>query len=187
MIHINDKTYQIVHDHRDAWNPEAFRDRYSEVLDRYDYIVGDWGYSQLRLKGFYKDGSSKANKDTTIASLQDYLNEYCNFGCAYFVIERLANPNRSVEQEDVLDTEELDAKEDIGKPDMGYPPNRHRQQVRDEVVANNASNERQDTVDNGRYEYQQRKDHNHKNRDRRYRNGRPDKPSGQMQQEQLDR
>ena len=27
-------------------------ERFSEVLARYDYIVGDWGYEQLRLRGF---------------------------------------------------------------------------------------------------------------------------------------
>ncbi len=97
MFHFNDRTYQIIHVHKDAWNAEAFRERYSDVLDRYDYIVGDWGYSQLRLKGFFKEGSSKSNRDSTITHLQDYLNEYCNFGCAYFILERVANPNRAVE------------------------------------------------------------------------------------------
>ncbi len=28
-------------------------ERFSEVLARYDYIVGDWGYEQLRLRGFF--------------------------------------------------------------------------------------------------------------------------------------
>lgn len=100
MIHLGDRTYRMVVDHKDAWNPEAFRDRYSEVLDRYDYIVGDWGYNQLRLKGFFKESSPKATKDTSIAALQDYLHEYCNFGCAYFVIERISNPNRQYEDQD---------------------------------------------------------------------------------------
>jgi uncharacterized protein YutD len=36
--------YEVLQDHKNGWNPEAFRDRYSEVLDRYDYIIGDWGY-----------------------------------------------------------------------------------------------------------------------------------------------
>ncbi len=30
------------------------------MLDKYDYIVGDYGYDQLRLKGFYKDSNKKA-------------------------------------------------------------------------------------------------------------------------------
>ncbi|CAG7640876.1 hypothetical protein PAESOLCIP111_04181 [Paenibacillus solanacearum] len=89
MIHIAGRTYEVVSDHKSGWKPEAFRDRYSEVLERYDYIVGDWGYNQLRLRGFYKDNNPKASRDTTISTLHDYLNEYCNFGCAYFIIEKV--------------------------------------------------------------------------------------------------
>ncbi|MGF9911662.1 YutD family protein [Paenibacillus ehimensis] len=93
MIHIAGKTYEVVVDHKNGWRFEAFRDRYSEVLERYDYIVGDWGYSQLRLRGFFKDNHPKATKDSMISTLQDYLNEYCNFGCAYFILEKV--PNKS--------------------------------------------------------------------------------------------
>lgn len=89
MFQIGGKNYELLQDHKNGWNPEAFRDRYSEVLDRYDYIIGDWGYNQLRLKGFYRDGHPKANKDTSIVILDDYINEYCNFGCAYFVLQKV--------------------------------------------------------------------------------------------------
>lgn len=89
MIHIANKTYELVTDHKNGWNFEVFRDRYSEVLERYDYIVGDWGYNQLRLRGFFKETNPKATKESSIAGLQDYLHEYCNFGCAYFIIEKV--------------------------------------------------------------------------------------------------
>lgn len=88
VIHVGGNTYQLIKENKNGWNPEMFRERYSDVLDRYDYIVGDWGYNQLRLKGFFKDHNAKGNKDASISNLQDYLNEYCNFGCAYFVVER---------------------------------------------------------------------------------------------------
>ncbi|UHA74658.1 YutD family protein [Paenibacillus sp. 481] len=91
MIHIGGKMYDLVHEHRTAWNPEAFRDRYSEVLERYDYILGDWGYSQLRLKGFFKDNHPKSTKESSFSSVMDYVNEYCNFGCAYFILEKVSN------------------------------------------------------------------------------------------------
>lgn len=91
MIHISGKTYDVIVDHKNGWRFEAFRDRYSEVLERYDYIVGDWGYSQLRLRGFFKDNHPKGGKDSVISTLPDYLNEYCNFGCAYFILERVAS------------------------------------------------------------------------------------------------
>lgn len=88
LIHIGGKSYELVHDNRSGWNAEAFRNRYSEVLERYDYIIGDWGYNQLRLKGFFRDANGKATKDSAFSYASDYINEYCNFGCAYFVLEK---------------------------------------------------------------------------------------------------
>ncbi len=89
-------------DHKDGWNPEAFRGRYSEVLDRYDYIIGDWGYSQLRLKGFYRDNHPKVSRDTAISGMVDYINEYCNFGCAYFVLHKLKELPKDGTFKDIL-------------------------------------------------------------------------------------
>jgi uncharacterized protein YutD len=91
LIHIGGRTFELIQEHKNGYNYEAFRERYSDVLDRYDYIVGDWGYSQLRLRGFFKEGHQKANKESSLSFLQDYLNEYCNFGCAYFILEKVPN------------------------------------------------------------------------------------------------
>ncbi|HEY4602199.1 MAG TPA: YutD family protein [Cerasibacillus sp.] len=88
MITIEDMTYELVKDVRDGFQEEAFKERYSDILKKYDYIVGDWGYDQLRLKGFYDDFHKKASHDTRISTLQDYIYEYCNFGCAYFVVKK---------------------------------------------------------------------------------------------------
>lgn len=76
----------ILANEKDAFNATVFSQRFSEILLKYDYIVGDFGNEQLRLKGFYKDDRDvkKANR---ISRLDDYLKEYCNFGCAYFVLE----------------------------------------------------------------------------------------------------
>ena len=89
MIAVNDIQYEIVEEQRDGFNEEAFRARYSEILNKYDYIVGDWGYNQLRLRGFFEDTNQKATYDTKITTLTEYLYEYCNFGCAYFVLKKV--------------------------------------------------------------------------------------------------
>lgn len=60
-----------------------------DLLAKYDFLVGDWGYGQLRLKGFYDDQNQKATFDTKISTLEDYIYEYCNFGCPYFVLKRI--------------------------------------------------------------------------------------------------
>ncbi|GGG04990.1 YutD family protein [Paenibacillus abyssi] len=100
MIHIGGRTYELIHEHKDAWNAEVFRDRYSEVLERYDYIIGDWGYSQLRLKGFFKENHPKATKDSAFSSISDYINEYCNFGCAYFVLQKVPGKKQDSDPKD---------------------------------------------------------------------------------------
>ena len=78
----------ILENEKDAFDTTAFSQRFSEILLKYDYIVGDWGNEQLRLKGFYKD-ERDVKKANRISRLDDYIKEYCNFGCAYFVLENL--------------------------------------------------------------------------------------------------
>lgn len=92
-ILIQGNKYTLVKENRDGFNAEAFKERYNDILDKYDYIVGDWGYNQLRLRGFYRD-EAKVSKDYKISGLEEYLNEYCNFGCAYFVVEKQHVPGQ---------------------------------------------------------------------------------------------
>lgn len=87
---IDDRPYRLVANHKEGFKIETLKERFSDILTKYDYIVGDWGYDQLRLRGFYKTGNNKGVKSQDIRRLEDYLYEYCNFGCAYFVLENLA-------------------------------------------------------------------------------------------------
>lgn len=89
LVSIDHHRYQVVEDVRNGWNEEAFVKRYSDILNKFDYIVGDWGYDQLRLRGFYEDKNHKSTFDTKISTLVDYLIEYCSFGCAYFVLKKM--------------------------------------------------------------------------------------------------
>ncbi|OEF99368.1 hypothetical protein BHF71_01910 [Vulcanibacillus modesticaldus] len=89
IIHMFGSTFELIENHKDGWNVEAFRERYSEILDKYDYIVGDWGYNQLRLKGFYENNKHRVPEDMKIRTLEEYVLEYCNFGCAYFVLKKV--------------------------------------------------------------------------------------------------
>lgn len=86
---IGERQYRLVRNYREGFDAERLGERFSEVLTRYDYIVGDWGYDQLRLKGFFREDDRKSMPEQRIDALEDYLYEYCNFGCAYFVIERV--------------------------------------------------------------------------------------------------
>lgn len=87
-IRIGKREYSLKKNYKDAFQVEKMRERYSDILNRYDYVVGDWGFDQLRLRGFFNEKNRSALPDTRINTLDDYLYEYCNFGCAYFVIEK---------------------------------------------------------------------------------------------------
>ena len=89
MIQIHGKKYELLENIKEAFQEEVLEERYSEILKKYDFIVGDWGYNQLRLKGFYHKDHPKASFDSRIDLLEDYLYEYCNFGCAYFILKKV--------------------------------------------------------------------------------------------------
>ncbi len=90
LLKVDHHSYELITDYREAWDQEAFLKRYSDILSKYDYIFGDWGYEQLRLRGFYEDDNRKAPFDSKIGTLPDYIYEYCNFGCSYFLIKKVS-------------------------------------------------------------------------------------------------
>ncbi|MCG7339456.1 DUF1027 domain-containing protein [Staphylococcus sp. ACRSN] len=107
MIKVNEQYFEIVEDYRECFDEELFANRYSDILDKYDYVVGDFGYEQLRLKGFYSDHNKKAELSKRFSTIQDYLLEYCNFGCPYFILRHLS------EQEVKKQISELQSEADI--------------------------------------------------------------------------
>ncbi|SES65408.1 Protein of unknown function [Salinibacillus kushneri] len=88
MLEFHGKLYEVLDNYRDGFHEDTVKERFSDILAKYDFIVGDWGYGQLRMRGFYDDQNPKASFDTKISTLEDYLYEYCNFGCAYFVMKK---------------------------------------------------------------------------------------------------
>ncbi|HEL2528293.1 TPA: DUF1027 domain-containing protein [Streptococcus suis] len=112
----------LLEDYKNAFDQTIFGQRFSQLMLKFDYIVGDWGDEQLRLRGFYTDDKN-VKSDLKISRLDDYLTEYCNFGCAYFV---LANPN----------PQDLPAEEeDRPRRKRSRSRNRNRNQPRTEPIA----------------------------------------------------
>ena len=49
---IDGRPYILEKNYRNGFEVEKLEERFSNILTKYDYIVGDWGYEQLRLRGF---------------------------------------------------------------------------------------------------------------------------------------
>lgn len=119
----DDIEFLILENKKDAFDATVFSQRFSDILLKYDYIVGDWGNEQLRLKGFYKDDRDvkKANR---ISRLDDYLKEYCNFGCAYFVLEN-QEPRPVKSEEERQSRRHKSQKRSSGKKKSDRSANQH--------------------------------------------------------------
>lgn len=98
-IFVNERQYKLVANYRDAYNDDRLAARFSEFLEKYDFIVGDIASDQLRMHGLYQDGKTGVSRNAQISALQDYLFEDINFGAPYFILENL-DPHEVVEEDD---------------------------------------------------------------------------------------
>lgn len=87
-ITINDVEYEVIKDVNEAIDKEVLSLKITEYFDDYDYIVGDWAYGKLRLKGFYDSTNKKCKKINDISGLESYIENSCAYGCKWFQIKR---------------------------------------------------------------------------------------------------
>lgn len=87
-IKIDDNYYEIIKNYKDGYNKDEFLNKCTDYFNDFDYIVGDWAYGKLRLKGFYDINNKKCKDFNNIDNLDTYLKENCAFECAYFVAKR---------------------------------------------------------------------------------------------------
>ena len=88
-IIINNKKYQVNENVNDALDGSELSKKITDYYDEFDYIVGDWAYGKLRLKGFNKKGNKNFKEYNDIKKVDEYIKEYCAYGCKYFILEKL--------------------------------------------------------------------------------------------------
>lgn len=88
-IEINKIKYHVLKENKNALNEELLAQKLTDYFDTFDYIVGDWAYGKLRLKGF----NSKTNKNfkpiNDIDKVDEYLKQNCAVGCSYFILAKI--------------------------------------------------------------------------------------------------
>lgn len=88
MIEINNVKYEIIRNDENCLNKEDLTEKITEYFDSYDYIMGDFAYDKVRLKGFYESTNKNCKKINDIKYLEDYIKDYCNYGSKIFVIKK---------------------------------------------------------------------------------------------------
>ena len=88
-IVINDIEYEIIRNDKDCINKKELEEKITDYFDEYDYIMGDFAYDKVRLKGYYNSDNKMAKKINDIKYLDDYIENYCSYGARIFLLKNL--------------------------------------------------------------------------------------------------
>ena len=89
MITINDKNYELIKNEKEGFEEEVVKEKMTDYFDDYDYVVGDWAYGKLRLKGFNDKDNKNFKKINDSEMIDEYIENYCAYGCRYFVLKKI--------------------------------------------------------------------------------------------------
>jgi len=88
-IVLNENEYEVIKDYKDAFNKEDITNLYTDYFKDYDYILGDYAYSKLRLKGFCNKDNNLFNDINDYDKIDEYINNECAYECKYFILKKI--------------------------------------------------------------------------------------------------
>lgn len=89
IVKIKDQDYELIKDYKNGFEMEETESKLTEYFDGYDYILGDWSYGKLRLKGFCDKDNKIFKPINDIESADEYIKENCAYECRYFILKRV--------------------------------------------------------------------------------------------------
>lgn len=87
-IIVNNVKYKVIKNVRDALDIAELEEKLTDYFDGFDYILGDYAYGKLRLKGFNNKENKNFKPYNDIATLDNYIETNCAYGCRHFVISK---------------------------------------------------------------------------------------------------
>ena len=87
-IKLDEKKYLILENKNECLNLEELQEKYTDYFYDFDYILGDYAYNKLRLKGFCQKNNPRFNQINDINTKDNYLKELCAYNCNYFLIKK---------------------------------------------------------------------------------------------------
>lgn len=87
-IEIEGMKYQVIENKKEGLNLEEIKKLYTDYFKDFDYIVGDWAYGKLRLKGFNEKKNPNFKEINNKEKIKEYIENYCAYECAYFILKK---------------------------------------------------------------------------------------------------
>jgi uncharacterized protein YutD len=84
----NDIDYEIMKDYKNGFEEETVKEKLTDYFIDYDYILGDWSYGKLRLKGFNNKENKNYKPLNDIEKVDDYIKNHCSYECIYFILKK---------------------------------------------------------------------------------------------------
>lgn len=81
--------YELIKNYKEGFEKDVVESLITDYFKEYDYIVGDWSYGHLRLKGFCNKNNKLFKKINDINRLDIYIKNNCAYDCRYFVLKRV--------------------------------------------------------------------------------------------------
>ena len=81
--------YELIEDNGDCFSESDIKDKFTDYFYDFDYILGDYAYNKLRLKGFCEKGNKRYNKINDYSSKNKYIEMQCAYKCRYFVLKKV--------------------------------------------------------------------------------------------------
>lgn len=88
-IKIRENNYKVIKDYGETLSSLDLEEIVTDYYDVFDYIVGDWAYGKVRLKGFYRHNNKNVKSYNDYNSVDDYIKNNCAYGCKHFILEKV--------------------------------------------------------------------------------------------------
>ena len=88
MMTFLEQEYKLIKDKGECFDIKEVTQLVTDYFKDYDYIVGDYAYSKLRLKRFTKKENKINNSINDYQKIDKYIEENCAYGCKYFILEK---------------------------------------------------------------------------------------------------
>ena len=88
IIKLSNSDYMVEENYKDCLNIEELQDLFTDYFYDYDYVLGDYSYNKLRLKGFYASNNKNSNKINDIKGYKNYIEDFCAVDCPFFLLKK---------------------------------------------------------------------------------------------------